>query len=74
MKPVCLRVRLYACIAAAKQGTTIAAVLGDVRSRPEVTARREVWRRLKADGFGVAAIGRMTNRDHSTIVHGLRAR
>lgn len=68
------RARLYGCIAAANHGTTIGAVFGDSRQRQDVAARREVWRRLKSDGFGIAAIGRMTNRNHGTVFHGLKAR
>lgn len=66
------RVRLYGCIAAANHGTTIGALFGDSHQRRDTAARREVWRRLKADGFSLAAIGRMTNRDHSTVLYGLR--
>ncbi len=66
------RVRLYACIAAANHGTTIARVLGESRARRETAARREVWRRLYDDGFSYAAIGRFTDRDHATVIHGLK--
>jgi hypothetical protein len=66
------RVRLYACIAAANHGTTIARVLGESRARRETAARREVWRRLYDDGFSYAAIGRFTDRDHATVMHGLK--
>ena len=66
------RVRLYACIAAANHQTTLTAVLSDSRRRPDVLARREVWQRLHRDGFTLAAIGRMTNRDHTSVLHGLK--
>ena len=66
------RVRLYACIAAANHGTTIARVLGESRARRETAARREVWRRLYDDGFSYAAIGRFTDRDHATVIYGLK--
>ena len=66
------RVRLYACIAAANHGTTIARVLGESRARREAAARCEVWRRLYDDGFSYAAIGRFTDRDHATVMHGLK--
>jgi len=68
------RVRLYACIAAANHGTTIARVLGESRARRETAARREVWRRLYDDGFSYAVIGRFTDRDHATVMHGLKKR
>lgn len=66
------RVRLYACIAAANHGSSISQIMGESRRVPEVRARREIWRRLHRDGFSISAIGRMTNRDHSTVLHGLR--
>lgn len=65
------RVRLYACIAAANHGTTLNRVLSEARSRPEVYARREVMRRLHAEGVSYAQIGRWLNRDHATVMYGL---
>lgn len=67
------RARLYGCIAAANHGTTIGALFGESRQRQDVAARREVWRKMKDDGFSLSEIGRLTNRDHSTVLHGLRA-
>ncbi|HEX8418530.1 MAG TPA: hypothetical protein VF638_00800 [Sphingomonas sp.] len=67
------RARLYGCIAAANHGTIASALWGEDRSRASVLARREVWQRMKADGLSIAAIGRMTNRDHTTVLHGLKA-
>lgn len=66
------RVRLYACIAAANHGTTINRVMGQSRSRPEVQARWEVMRRLRDDGFSLPQIGAWMDRDHSTVLYGIR--
>lgn len=65
------RARLYACIEAANHGVTQAQVFGDSRRQACVKARWAVWRRMEADGLSVSAIGRATNRDHSTVLHGL---
>ena len=65
------RARLYACIAAANHGTKPACVFGESRLRRDVLARHEMWRRMYADGLSVAAIGRATNRHHSTVLQGL---
>lgn len=66
------RVRLYACIAAAEQHVHIGEVLGQSRTRPAVLARWSVMRRLRNDGFSTTQIGRWLDRDHSTVIYGLR--
>ena len=66
------RVRLYACIAAANHGTTIPRMFGESRAKPDIQARWEVMRRLRDDGFSSTQIGAWTNRDHSTVLHGLK--
>ena len=35
--------------------------------------RRQVWLKLWEDGMSIAQIGRMTQRDHTTVLWGLRA-
>lgn len=65
------RVRRYACIAAANHKTTLPQVLGESRSRCDVYARREVMRRLHSDGFSYSQIGRLLDRDHSTVMFNL---
>ena len=65
------RARLYACIEAANHGVTPAQIFGDSRRQHVVSARWAVWRRMEADGLSIAAIGRATNRDHSTVLNGL---
>lgn len=65
------RTRLYACIEGARFGLSPREVLGESRCVPNVAARWAVMRRLRADGFSVSAIGRMTNRDHSSVLYAL---
>lgn len=72
MRTIPPRVRLYACIAAAEHHVNIGEVLGSSRTRPAVLARWDVMRRLRNDGFSTPQIGRWLDRDHSTVVYGLR--
>lgn len=65
------RARLYACIEAANHGITPAQIFGESTRRVIVRARWAVWHRMAADGLSVSAIGRATNRDHSTVLNGL---
>ena len=54
-------------------GLTVDDIMGRRRGQPAVEARQLVmyvaWRR----GFSKCAIGRAMDRDHSTVVHGIRA-
>ena len=65
------RARLYACIEAANHGITSAQIFGESKRRTIVQARWAVWRRMAADGLSPSAIARATNRDHSSVLHGL---
>lgn len=47
-------------------------ITGPSRLAEHCEARFHVTRELRASGRSVSAIGRMLNRDHTTIVHGLR--
>ena len=59
---------------AKKWGTTRARVLGDSRRHEDVRARWEVMHVLhREDGKSLSLIGRWLRRDHSTVLHGLRA-
>lgn len=69
------RVRLYAAIAAANHGTTADLILRrgpPWGSRAANAARRELWKRLRDDGFTLNQIGNWTGRHHTTVYHGLR--
>ena len=47
-------------------------IAGGARKRNLVAARHDIYVALHNDGMGLAAIGRATNRDHTTILHSLR--
>lgn len=47
-------------------------VLGPSRLPELCEARRAIMRELRARGWSTPRIGRLLNRDHSTVVHGLR--
>lgn len=49
-------------------------ILGTSRSRELVQARREIWKHLREQGWSYPRIGRAFNRDHTTILHGVRAK
>ena len=78
--PAPTRIATYVEEAAAAHGVEPLAVMHDRpmgRNRgspchPVALARRAVWHRLRADGFGVAAIGRATGFHHTTVIHALR--
>jgi hypothetical protein len=48
-------------------------MLGKCRSRRCVLARQDLMHELSLNGWGLSAIGRRMNLDHTTILHGLRA-
>ncbi|MBO9380048.1 hypothetical protein GG804_25090 [Sphingomonas histidinilytica] len=54
-------------------GISDADVLSDCRRRDLIVARREVYRQLRALGASYPTIGRLMQRDHSTIMHALKA-
>jgi chromosomal replication initiation ATPase DnaA len=59
----------------AKHGVTLADVKGCRRFRSFVLARREVWAYLREEcHLSYPVIGRLTRKDHSTIIAGLRRR
>lgn len=53
-------------------GITPRELLGKNRQRHLVDARSALARKLKARGQGPVAIGRLLNRDHSTVINLLR--
>lgn len=46
-------------------------VLGHSRARFVYEARVEIWKRLRKAGWSLTAIGRLFERDHSTVSHAL---
>jgi chromosomal replication initiation ATPase DnaA len=57
---------------AAEYGLTRADIVGPSRKRPICLARWEAMRRMRAKRLSTSSIGRLLNRDHATVVHGLR--
>lgn len=58
--------------AAADHHATVEEVCGRCTYAHVVEARVAVWRELHGLGWSAAFIGRLFDRDHSTILHGLR--
>lgn len=59
--------------AAARHGLSVAALIGPSRQSEIVAARWEAMRAIHEQfGDNAAAIGRLFNRDHSTVLHALR--
>lgn len=54
---------------ALRRGLTLAQIRSRRKVAPILAARIEAIARLRALGFGVAQIGRILHRDHSTISH-----
>ena len=57
---------------ALRHGFTRHDVLGPCKVRPLVMARRECIAMFRARGLSTPQIGRIMQRDHSTIVHALQ--
>jgi hypothetical protein len=53
-------------------GYTLKELRGSSRSSPLVRARWECFARCRAEGYSMPAIGKFFNRDHTTVLHGLR--
>ncbi|MET0439185.1 MAG: helix-turn-helix domain-containing protein [Devosia sp.] len=67
------RVRQYAREEAARFGCSASEILSPLRRWDVVAARRAVMRRLRDDGFSTPQIGKWLDRDHTTVLSGLRA-
>lgn len=66
------RMEVIARIAVA-HGVTVAEIMGPSHARKLARARWEAMAAIKAEfGDGPAALGRLFNRDHSSVLHGLR--
>jgi chromosomal replication initiation ATPase DnaA len=53
-------------------GYTVEDILGKSKVRPLMEVRRMCVLRMRNKGYSTLAIGRIMNRDHSTIVHSLQ--
>ncbi len=57
----------------AKHGISERAFLGNIRNMEVTHARWEAWWRMRTEvGASFPQIGRVSNRDHTTIMHGVR--
>jgi chromosomal replication initiation ATPase DnaA len=59
-------------VIAYKHNFTVEDMLGKRRYNRIVEVRRECVAMLRAKGYSTTEIGRIMNRDHSTIVHSLQ--
>jgi hypothetical protein len=59
---------------AAAAGVTLEELRGPSRHREVVELRRQLAVHLRSRGWSLTTIGRLLNRDHSTVVHLLRSR
>lgn len=66
------RARELAGIIGSKHGIPTADILGRGRRADIASARRELYVALWRDGFSIADVGRILERDHTTILHGMR--
>lgn len=67
------RIALVIARVAAEYGVTADDIMGDVRSRNISWARHAAFYAVKAaTGASLLRLGRIFNRDHSTILHGIR--
>lgn len=57
---------------AARTDLARADILGRTRTALLVAARHQLFADLWREGYGIAEIGRILGRDHTTIAHGLR--
>jgi len=53
-------------------GYTVEDILGKSKVRPLVEVRRKCVVRLRKKGYSTTEIGRIMQRDHSTILHSLQ--
>lgn len=59
---------------AKKYGVPVRGVWSDTRIRPLARARQEAYWRLQNElGLGYTRIGRLLNRDHTTVLYGIAA-
>lgn len=68
-------VRVTQIVRAVSEGTglTVAEILGQSRLGPIARARQLVMFEAYAAGYSMAHIGRILRRDHTTVMHGIRA-
>lgn len=65
--------RKEVAVIASAHCVALADLKGPCRSRTLVRVRREIWAMLRQRGWSLCRIGTEFNRDHSTVLHGLRS-
>lgn len=65
-------VRLLAATLAEETGIPVAEILGDGRDAQVVAVRHRLWAMLHGTGLSLTAIGMITGRHHTTILHAIR--
>jgi chromosomal replication initiation ATPase DnaA len=53
-------------------GVALREMFSPIREGPIVRARWDCWARLHSHGLTAKQIGRIFDRDHSTVLHGLK--
>lgn len=59
-------------VVANKYGILSSTILSDARNKLYVHARHEVMYYLHLKGYSTVQIGKMLNRDHSTVLNGIK--
>lgn len=65
--------RKEVAVIASAHCVALADLYGPCRSRTLVRARREIWAMLRQRRWSLCRIGAEFNRDHSTVLYGLRS-
>ncbi len=63
-----------AALVSIKHGIDLETVLARGRSKTVMLARRDLYLQLRMQGLSLPEIGSLLDRDHTTILHGLRPR
>lgn len=72
-KPDKIFLREFIASQAAKEGYTLEQILSHDRDKELVVVRHGIARALRDRGLSFAQIGRIMNRDHSSIIYAVRA-
>lgn len=68
------RVKFIIACVAAEHGQSVDLLLSRSHPRALAPVRRELWRRLRNElNASIAQVARWTNRDHATVLYGLKA-
>ena len=66
-------IKMIASAVSAKSGTSISSIYGTSRAKPAIAARHLVMYLAHKEGLSYPVIGRALNRDHTTVMHGVKA-